>query len=212
MRFEWVTLDDGRSGVGVHRLDAGDATPPVSSLYLDMEPRARPNDHLAVACALAFGRYVSEVFGPPAGMSERVSSAIQQFLSPRSIRPLHVRGGSDEPPSGVRSAQVVSGAGAPTGSVRPNEPSPDFTLNLLRMDLFTGSLLTRDALWVATNSELVGATSPIAALHAEIAVSVLLAADLGVGSVQVSDYVGLAELRRLSSLLGAIGVGVVVRE
>lgn len=210
MRFEWVTHDDGRSGVVVARLDAGDATPPVDSLYLDLEPRARHKDHLAVACALAFGQYVGEVFGPPAGMSERTSSAIQHFLSPRSIRPLHVRGGSDAPVLGARSVRVVSGTGTPSWSVRTSELSEDFTLNLLRMDLFTGSVLSRDALWVATNSELVGAASAVAALHAETAVTMLLAADLGVGSVQVSNDVEPAELTRLSSLLGAVGLGVVV--
>lgn len=212
MRFEWVTHDDGRSGVVVARLDAGDATPPVDALYLDVEPRARHKDHLAVACALAFGRYVGEVFGPPAGMSERTSSAIQHFLSPRAIRPLHVRGGADAPAlGGVRSVRVVPGTGTPSGFVHTSEPSDDFTLNLLRMDLFTGSVLSRDALWVATNSELVGAASAIAALHTETAVAMLLAADLGVGSVQVSNNVGDAELKRLSVLLGAVGVGVVVR-
>ena len=211
MRFEWVTLDDGRSGVGVARLDAGDATPPVGSLYLDLEPRVRPKDYLAVACALAFGRYVGEVFGPPAGMSERASSAIQQFLSPRSIRPLHVRGGTDGSVFGARSVRVDSGTGTPSDSVRTSESSEDFTLNLLRMDLFTGSVLSRDALWVATNSELVGgAASAVAALHAETAVTMLLAADLGVGSVQVADHVGPAELKRLSLLLGSVGLGVVV--
>ncbi|WP_123914799.1 hypothetical protein [Georgenia muralis] len=210
MRFEWVTLDDGRSGLEVARLDTGDATPPVTSLYLDHEPRTRPRDYLAVASALAFGQYIGEVFGPPSGMSERVSAAIQQFLRPRSIRPIHVRGGSDDPVFGERSLRAVSVVDPLRDTVRTDERRDVFAIHLLRMDLFTGSVLSRDALWVATNTDLVGAGSPLSALHAETAVAMLLAADLGAGSVQLSCRVGTSELTRLSALVGAVGLGVVV--
>lgn len=185
-----------------------DATPPVSELYLDCVPVALNPERLAIAAYLAFGHWASGDFQLPRKLGPNTAAAIERDLSHVSIRPGPIEYYPKPLEVGIRDIDVSIGNGI------ADTRSP-YTINIYESSGWNGALRSLNSISVSSNAFAIDAARPTThqSIRAQLAVAVMLAAELSADRLVVNDTCNIqaSERRQIESLLLASRLGICFR-
>lgn len=179
MKIYWKSELDGRSGISVDP-EGYDGTPPLRELWLDRAPNALNADRVAIASALVFGSYVASGLEFERPVSVGVAEAIKAFCDNEGLNVAPIE--YQQRPFAFGDGVLMIEQRGPEGiSERHSASQRRVQLNVLRSDVYSGSLMSTNSLSVSSNAYLHdGLSSALGnSAFAVMAVGILFAEDLG---------------------------------
>lgn len=178
MKVQWKSELNGRSGIVVEP-EGYDGNPPIKEFWMDRAPAALHADRVAISAALVFGSYVASGLEFARPVSTGVSEAIKHFCGNEGLNITPVDYEQHPFAYGNGQLDIVE------NSMREDSKAQlaakrKITLNVLRSDLYSGSLISSGALSVSSNSYLHDGLSRAYGRdgYGALAVGVLFAQDL----------------------------------
>lgn len=179
MKVLWKSDKTGRSGILVES-EGYDGTPPISELWLDRSPLSLHADRVAIAGALVFGAYAASGLEFSRPVSTGVAEAIKLFCGNEGLNIMPVDYEQRPFARGHGKLDILE-EGIGVGIGGHSAVRRRMTLNVLRSDVYSGSIMSSNSLSVSSNSYLHDglARGRGRAGYGALAVGVLFAEDLG---------------------------------
>ena len=212
MRFVWTpSSQTGGCELTAHPEDY-DGCPAPSALRVDFTPRFSSPGRCAAAGVLAFGPFVSGSITFPQAISPELSHAVSAFLGPRAVWP----GPLDLRPKAIPRADGTFVLGSPVDALPVQDQRQDdrtTRLVLPSSGAEFGHTFGPGLVVLPTNAHLLtpDSTSPLRRLFPFLAAVVLVAEDIGVGTIMLPAQVQRDEIFvAAAELLRSVGIRIAV--